>query len=97
MSSFFNSGVRIVDFTASDSYRKLARELKIDGFDVAQKNLDTFILNCIKENNKITREEIAKKAGVNKKTIERHLANMKDKVIYEGSGYSGCWKIVEES
>ncbi len=105
MSSFFKSGVRIVDCMASDSYRKLARELKVDGFDivrdvaqdVAQKNLHTFILNCIKENNKITREEIAKKAGVNKKSIERHLGNMKDKVIYEGSCYSGCWKIVEES
>ncbi len=101
MSSFFNSGVRIVDCIASDSYRKLTRELKVDGFnvaqDVAQKDLHTFILNCIKENNKTTREEIAKKAGVNKKSIERHLGNMIDKVIYEGSGYSGCWKIGEES
>ncbi|MBR4790142.1 MAG: winged helix-turn-helix domain-containing protein, partial [Treponema sp.] len=55
-----------------------------------------FILTCIKENNKITRDEIAHKAGKNKKTIERHLAKMKDKVFYDGSGFSGCWKIIED-
>ena len=95
-----NSGGLAVDCTASDSYRKLAAELKIDGFDVAQDvaqdDLDSFILTCIKENNKITREEIAQKAGKNKKTIERHLAKMKDKVFFDGSGFSGCWKIIEK-
>ena len=99
-----NSGGLSVDCTASDFYKKLAAELKIDGFnvaqdvaqDVAQEDLDSFILTCIKENNKITRDEIAHKAGKNKKTIERHLAKMKDKVFYDGSGFSGCWKIIED-
>ena len=104
-----NSGGLAVDCTASDSYINLARELKVDGFYVAQNvvqdvaqndaqdNLDYFIIRCIKENNKITRDEIARRAGKSKKTIERHLAAMRDKVVFYGSGYSGYWKIVEDT
>lgn len=92
-----NTGGLSVDCIASESYRKLAKELKVDGFgvaqDVAQGNIKEMILNCIRENNKISREEIARRIGKSKKTIERHLANMKDYVVFVGSGYSGYWKI----
>ena len=58
---FITSGLA-VDCIASDSYRKLARELKVDGFDVvqnvaqdvAQKDLETSeqvkrLLECLKD------------------------------------------------
>ena len=50
------------------------------------------ILELIKNNGKITREEIAQKIGVSKKTIEREMKKLIN-VTYVGSGYSGHWEI----
>ena len=100
-----NTGGLAVECSASDPYIKLAKELKIDGFtnvaqgvaqDVAQeKSIENTILEYIKANNKISREEIARKTGKSIKTIERYLSKMKSKVIFVGSGYSGYWKILD--
>ncbi|MCR5836973.1 MAG: HTH domain-containing protein [Lachnospiraceae bacterium] len=50
------------------------------------------ILELVKNNDKVTREEIAQKIGVSKKTIEREIKKIKN-LSYIGSGYSGHWKI----
>lgn len=64
--------------------------------DVAQEKdaskYEKRILELIKNNEKITREEIAQKVGVSKKTIEREMKKMVN-VSYVGSGYSGHWEI----
>ena len=64
--------------------------------DVAQdKSIETRIVELIKKDNKISREKIAKEIGVSKKTIERQLAKMRDKIQFIGRGYSGHWEIVK--
>ena len=71
-----------------------------EGGDVAHEEegdtpeLDDFIRSEIRRNATVTREEIAKSAGVSKKTVERHLAKMED-VRYVGSGSNGHWEISE--
>ena len=60
-----------------------------------EKSIDSIILRLINENNKVSREEIARVAGVNVKTIARHLKTLSSKVKYVGSGYSGHWEIIE--
>ena len=63
--------------------------------DVAQNNyLSELIIAEIRNNNKITRAEIAQKANVSVKTVERELKQMSD-IKYIGSGYSGHWEIEE--
>ncbi len=63
--------------------------------DVAQgKTLEEIILSEIKKNNKVTREQIAKIAKVNKKTVERKLKQMKN-VYYQGRGFSGHWIVTD--
>ena len=61
-----------------------------------EKSIDSIILRLINENNKVSREEIARVAGVNVKTIARHLKKLSSKVKYVGSGYSGHWEIIGE-
>ena len=61
-----------------------------------EKSIELIILRLINENNKVSREEIAKVAGVNVKTIARHLKKLSSKVKYVGSGYSGHWEIIGE-
>lgn len=46
----------------------------------------------ISKNEKVTREQIAEKAGVSKKTVEREIKKMGN-VHYVGGGYSGHWTI----
>ena len=46
----------------------------------------------ISKNKKVTREQIAVKAGVSKKTVEREIKKMGN-VHYVGRGYSGHWTI----
>ena len=71
-----------------------------EGGDVAHEEegdtpeLDDFIRSEIRQNATVTREEIAKSAGVSKKTVERHLAKMSD-VRYVGSGSNGHWEILD--
>lgn len=61
-----------------------------------EKSIELIILRLINENNKVSREEIARVAGVNVKTIARHLKKLSSKVKYIGSGYSGHWEIIGE-
>jgi len=53
------------------------------------------IVSLIKENPKITREELAKLLHVSVKTIGRRLAKLPH-IKYVGSGYSGHWEIIEK-
>ena len=68
-----------------------------DAQDVAQgtthqpNDLISFITKEIKINNKISRQELAKKAGVSIKTIQRALSEIDD-LRFVGSGYSGYWE-----
>ena len=52
------------------------------------------IVALIKQNPRITREDIAKQMHLSTKTIGRYLAKLPN-VKYVGSGYSGHWEIVE--
>ena len=65
--------------------------------DVAKENntIEKLILDEMKKNNKVTREEIAKKLGVSVKTIERKIKKMNE-IEYYGSGHSGHWKVNED-
>ena len=55
--------------------------------------LTNFIIEQVKSNNKITRQELAKKAKVSVKTIQRAISEIGD-LKYVGSGYSGHWERV---
>ena len=56
-------------------------------------DLLSFITKEIKLNNKISRQMLAKKAGVSVKTIQRAISEIGD-LKYVGSGYSGHWERV---
>ena len=56
-------------------------------------DLLSFITKEIKLNNKISRQMLAKKAGVSVKTIQRAISEIDD-LKYVGSGYSGHWERV---
>ena len=60
---------------------------------VPQDDLDIKILDLIKNNNKISTQEIGNILGVSDKTIKRHIKNI-DNLKYIGSGYSGNWEII---
>ncbi len=53
-------------------------------------NFDTVVIDLIKQNNKITREEIAAKYNVDTKTITRRLKKLN--VVFIG-GINGHWEI----
>ena len=53
------------------------------------------IAALIKNNPKITREDIALQLGLSVKTIGRHIAKLPN-IKYVGSGYSGHWEISEK-
>ena len=59
-----------------------------------QDNYANSIIKLMKNNPKITREEIAKLLGVSPSTIKRRIGRMTN-VHYVGSGYSGHWEIDE--
>ena len=48
----------------------------------------------IRENNKITTEEMANKLNLSVRTIKRKIKELPN-VEYVGSGYSGYWEIKE--
>ena len=54
--------------------------------------LDIWIENQIKQNPKVTTEELSIAAGKGINTIKRHLAKLPH-IKYVGSGYSGHWEI----
>jgi ATP-dependent DNA helicase RecG len=65
--------------------------------DVPQeKTLDIWIEGKIRENPKITTEELAKLSGYTSKTIKRHIIKLTH-IKYVGSGYSGHWEIIENN
>ena len=57
--------------------------------------LDGKIEKAIKENHKVTTEDLAKQFGVTSMTIKRHIANMPH-IRYVGSGYSGHWEVLDK-
>lgn len=57
--------------------------------------LDGKIEKAIKENLKVTTEDLAKQFGVTSMTIKRHIANMPH-IRYVGSGYSGHWEVLDK-
>jgi len=57
-------------------------------------DVERIIMDMIARNNKVTRQEIADRAGVSRKTIERKLHGM-TRVRYIGHGVSGHWEIVQ--
>lgn len=57
-------------------------------------DIDNIIKDMIKENNRVSRKVIAKRAGVSVKTIERHIKNI-DNLKYIGSGKYGYWDLKE--
>ena len=64
-----------------------------DAQDVAQdkNSLIDFIKKKVRNNDRVTRKEIADEAGVSLKTIERIIKEIDD-LRYVGSGYSGHWE-----
>ena len=64
-----------------------------DAQDVAQdkNSLIEFIKKKVRNNDRVTRKEIADEAGVSLKTIERIIKEIDD-LKYVGSGYSGHWE-----
>ncbi len=81
-------------FKTAELLPKTPRDIETNKEELTetQKN----ILNLIKENCKITQVEICEKLGVNKTTIMRNIAMLKDKNIIkrEGSTKNGSWKIL---
>ena len=64
--------------------------------DVAQENdkIIEFIKQEIRDNNKVTRQSIADKLGVSKKTVERLIKEI-DNLKYIGRGSNGHWELNE--
>lgn len=62
--------------------------------NVPQDDLDIKILDLIKNNNKISMQEIGNILEVSDKTIKRHIKNI-DNLKYIGSDYSGHWEIID--
>lgn len=60
---------------------------------VIDDDLDAWIERQIKDNPKITTEELAKKSHKGVRTIKRHISMMRH-IRYVGSGYSGHWEAV---
>ena len=55
-------------------------------------NLDLWIETQIRNNPKITTDELAKLSGFTSRTIKRHIIKLTH-IKYVGSGYSGHWEI----
>ena len=68
----------------------VAQNVAQDKDDVAR-SLDERILQIIKTNPSIRREDIAAQLSVNKKTVERHLKDLDIK--WEGHSKTGYWKV----
>lgn len=77
---------------AQNVAQTVAQTVAQDDFELSA--LQNTIYKAIANNNKITRAEIAKVAGVSLKTIEREIKKMPF-LKYVGSGYSGYWTIIK--
>ena len=60
---------------------------------VIDDDLDAWIERQIKDNPKITTEELAEKSHKGVRTIKRHISMMRH-IRYVGSGYSGHWEVI---
>ena len=60
--------------------------------DTQDNNLDKWIETQIRQNPRITTEELDRKSNKGIATIKRHLAKMPH-IRYMGSGYSGHWEV----
>ena len=87
--------------TVKIPYNKLAMDSNKTSDDaqnvaqnVAQNSMEQNIILLMKNNPKITRQEIADSLGVSKKTIER-LIKISKKIKYVGSSKGGHWEIME--
>ena len=60
-----------------------------------QNKINEKIIELVKENNHISRKEMAEKLGCSMSTIKRALAHLKEeeRLIYEGSSRKGYWII----
>ena len=58
-------------------------------------NLDKWIEAQIRQNPRITTEELARKSNKGIATIKRHLAKLPH-IRYVGSGYSGHWEVLDK-
>ena len=77
--------------TASDN---VAQDVAQDV--VQEKDLEKIIYDSIRADRKVTRENMAAKAGVSVKTVERKLKDLND-IKYIGTGSNGHWEIIENS
>ena len=71
------------------------------GKNVAQNDMKKWqminkIIKLIHADHNITRQQMAEKIGVTKKTIERCLAEFRDVVKYEGSSKGGHWVVITD-
>lgn len=63
--------------------------------DTQDVSFDAWIEKQIRENPKITTEDLSKLCGKSVITVKRHIAKLPN-IKYVGSGYSGHWEIVEK-
>ena len=60
-----------------------------------QDKLTERIIQIIRNNNKITIQEISNRTGISLRTLQRRIPLIPN-VKYIGSGYSGHWEIVDD-
>lgn len=63
--------------------------------DTQDVSFNAWIEKQIRENPKITTEDLSKLCGKSVITVKRHIAKLSN-IKYVGSGYSGHWEIVEK-
>lgn len=76
--------------------REKFMSLKEGGTQGGTQDIDKWIEFVIKQNPKITTEEMSHICGKGVRTIKRHISKLSH-IKYVGSGYSGHWEILEKS
>ena len=82
-----------IDFMLGEILQTLQQSVK--GAQ-APSDKEQFILHCIRENAAVSAREMAERAGVSPRQIEKYLTAMKKKGILqrEGARKSGRWKLL---
>ncbi|MGI6580444.1 MAG: RNA-binding domain-containing protein [Saccharofermentanales bacterium] len=62
----------------------------------SKEEIEKIILEEVRQNKKITREELAEKIGVSAKTVGRYIKDM-DNIEFIGTGRHGNWEIKEKN
>ena len=101
----WSTGFRRIFTLCKNENIKYSYTKKNQGFEMCyyrkngniSKNDDLIILECIKNNSKITINELSKIIGKSSRTIQTKLNKLKDnkKIEHIGSNKEGYWKIVE--